>query len=301
MGFTEDMICQDCGKTFSCFNLKEEEIMGFTEDMICQDCGKTFSCFFGTNKESFSDFDNIFKNEYGEKAHEQLKLLLSNIENNSEINIDDYGCFSEIKYDLDFKTKYLKKKLDDLAEQIEIQDKERKNKNSRFKFVAETFYWKYVEGFNKLKDIVESGDADLAEQIEIQDKERKNKNSRFKFVAETFYWKYVEGFNKLKDIVESGDAESIEQAFNEKWVLFEGKRFGHTLFKCPNCNKYEAGFYTHVETADSKYECKYSCPECETPMNVYKGCLSDAFEKNEISCQNCGSNNVIIKEGLYNE
>ena len=225
--------------------------MGFTEDMICQDCGKTFSCFFGTNKESFSDFDNIFKNEYGEKAHEQLKLLLSNIENNSEINIDDYGCFSEIKYDLDFKTKYLKKKLDDLAEQIEIQDKERKNKNSKFKFVAETFYWKYVEGFNK-----------------------------------------------LKDIVESGDAESIEQAFNEKWVLFEGKRFGHTLFKCPNCNKYEAGFYTHVETADSKYECKYSCPECETPMNVYKGCLSDAFEKNEISCQHCGSSNVIIKEGM---
>ena len=161
--------------------------MGFTEDMICKDCGKTFSCFFGTNKESFSDFDNIFKNEYGEKAHEQLKLLLNDIETNSEINIDNYNCFLETKYDLAFKTKYLNKKLDDLAEQIEIQDKERTNKNSKFKFVAETFYWKYVEGFNDLKNIIESGDAEL-----------------------------------------------IEQAFNEKWVLFEGKRFGHTLFKCPS-------------------------------------------------------------------
>ena len=57
--------------------------MGFTEDMICKDCVKTFSCFFGTNKESFSDFDNIFKNEYGEKAYEQLKSLLNDIETNS--------------------------------------------------------------------------------------------------------------------------------------------------------------------------------------------------------------------------
>ena len=225
--------------------------MGFTEDMICKDCGKTFSCFFGTNKESFSDFDNIFKNEYGEKAHEQLKSLLNDIETNSEINIDNYNCFLETKYDLAFKTKYLNKKLDDLAEQIEIQDKERTNKNSKFKFVAETFYWKYVEGFNDLKNIIESGDAEL-----------------------------------------------IEQAFNEKWVLFEGKRFGHTLFKCPSCNRYEPGFYTHVETADGKYECKFICPKCNTPMYVYKGCISDAVEKNELSCRHCGSNNVIVKEGL---
>lgn len=164
--------------------------MGFTEDMICKDCGKTFSCFFGTNKESFNDFDNIFKNEYGEKAYEQLKSLLNDIETNSEINIDNYNCFLETKYDLAFKTKYLNKKLDDLAEQIEIQDKERTNKNSKFKFVAETFYWKYVEGFDALKNIIESGDTEL-----------------------------------------------IEQAFNEKWVLFEGKRFGHTLFKCPRCRR----------------------------------------------------------------
>lgn len=225
--------------------------MEFKENLICKDCGKTFSCLFGTNKESFSDFDSIFKNEYGEKAHKQLKELLNDIENNIEINIDDYNCFLEKKYDLEFKRKYLNKKLDNLAEQIEIQDKERKNKNSKFKFVAETFYWKYVEGFND-----------------------------------------------LKNIIESNDQESIEQAFNEKWVLFEGKRFGHVLFKCPKCNRYEAGFYTHVETADGKYECVYNCPKCDTPMKIYKGCISDAVQKNDISCQHCGSSNVLVKEGV---
>lgn len=47
-----------------------------------------------------------------------------------------------------------------------------------------------------------------------------------------------------------------------------------------------------------QYECKFICPKCNTPMYVYKGCISDAVEKNELSCQHCGSNNVIVKEGL---